>query len=131
MKSILSETNKLWGPSFLSKYCKFYIDFRNTEKNWVKIFRFWDNCISTSCIRHSLLMKENTWQYLDKQFQDFRNYEDRIFRVDFLAEWSKNITKKVPCRFKQSFGPFNMLPVHKCSDTRLLRDLSFPAFCSL
>ena len=27
------------------------------------------------------------WQYVKKQSQDFRNYYDRIFRVDFLSEW--------------------------------------------
>ena len=31
----------------------------------------------------------------------------------------------------QCFGPFNMLTVHKCSDTRLFGYLSHPAFCSL
>ena len=41
------------------------------------------------------------------------------------------MTKKVSRRFKQSFGPFNMLTVHKCSDTRPFRHLSNPAFFSL
>ena len=34
-------------------------------------------------------------------------------------------------KFKQSFGRFNMLTVHKCSDTGLSRHLSNPAFSSL
>ena len=31
----------------------------------------------------------------------------------------------------QCFWPFNMLTVHKCSDTRLFGHLSNPAFCNL
>ena len=36
--------------------------------------------------------------------------------------------KIVPCRFKQSFRPFDMLTVHKCSDMGLFTHLSNPAF---
>ena len=70
-------------------------------------------------------------QYVNKQPQDFRYYWKRVFLVDFFSEWSKNMRKLLPCRFKESFGLFNMLPVHKCSDTGLFRHLSNPAFCSL
>ena len=63
-------------------------------------------------------------QFIKKQSQDFRYYQDRIFRDDFLSEWSRNMTKILPCRFKQCFGPCNMLTVHKCSDTRVFRLLS-------
>ena len=41
------------------------------------------------------------------------------------------MTKILPCRFKQSFGPFNMLSVHKCPDTGLftyLSNLLFPVY---
>ena len=31
--------------------------------------------------------------------------------------------KILPCRFKQSFGPFNMFTVHKCSETGLFGHL--------
>ena len=41
------------------------------------------------------------------------------------------MTKRLPCRFRHSFGPFNMLTVHKFSDTGLYKHLSNPAFCSL
>ena len=43
----------------------------------------------------------------------------------------KKYEKILPRRFKQSFGPFNMLSVRKCSDTLLFRHLSNPAFRSL
>ena len=38
------------------------------------------------------------------------------------------MTKILPRRFKQCYGPFNMLTVHTCSDTGLFRHLSNPAF---
>ena len=41
----------------------------------------------------------------------------KLFAADFLSERSKTITQMLPCGFKQCFGPFNMLIVHKCSDT--------------
>ena len=41
------------------------------------------------------------------------------------------MTKRLPCRFKQSFGHFNMLTVHKCPDTGLFQYLSNPDICSL
>ena len=70
-------------------------------------------------------------QYVNKQSQDFRYYWIKFFRADFLLQWSKNMTKILPCRLMQCFGPFNMLSDHKCSDTRLFRHLNNPAFCSL
>ena len=63
--------------------------------------------------------------------EDFRYTKNRGFRADFLSELSKGMTNILPCRFRHSFGPFNMLTVHKCSDTRLFTDLSNPAFWSL
>ena len=71
------------------------------------------------------------WQYVNKQSLDFTYYENRPFRDDTLSEWSKNMTKTLPCRFKQSFEPFNMLTFHKCSDTGLLGHVINSNFCSL
>ena len=70
-------------------------------------------------------------QYVKKQSQDFRYYEKRFFGADFLSEWSKNMTKIFPWRSKKFFVHFNMLTVHKCSDTELFLHLSNPAFSSL
>ena len=58
-------------------------------------------------------------QYDHKQSQDFRYYQKWIFRADFLSKWSRNMTKILPCRFKQSCRPFNMLTIHKCSVSSL------------
>ena len=35
---VISEIQKLWGSSFFSKCSKFNLDFRNSAKNWEKIF---------------------------------------------------------------------------------------------
>ena len=43
----------------------------------------------------------------------------------------KKYRKILSCRFKQCFGPFNILAVHKCSDTGLFGHLNNPGFCSL
>ena len=134
MKSILSETNNLWGSSFFPKHLKFYVGFGNEEKNWENIFRFqiiafelvalntrfyWDRILFTG------------FPYVKKQSQHFRYYSDRTFQVHFLSEWSRNMTNILPLKFKQCFGVFNMLTSQKCSDTRLFRHLSNLAFCSL
>ena len=70
-------------------------------------------------------------QYVKKQSQDFIYYWNTDFGGHFFSEWSKTVTTILPCTFMQSFRPFNMLTVHKCSNTRLFRHLSNPAFCTL
>ena len=41
------------------------------------------------------------------------------------------MTKILPCRFKQTFGSFNMFTIRRCSDSELFRHLSNAAFSSL
>ena len=55
------ETNKIWGSSFFRKYSKLYVDFWNAEKNSKNVFRYLDNCIWIGCVKHSLLLRENTF----------------------------------------------------------------------
>ena len=43
----------------------------------------------------------------------------------------KKYEKNTVVQVKQSLGPFNMLTVHKCSDTGLFKDLNNPAFFTL
>ena len=43
---------------FFWKYSKFNADFKNAEKNWEKMFCFWDKCIWIICIHLSLLIRE-------------------------------------------------------------------------
>ena len=134
MQSIILEIINIWGSYFCSKYCKFYVNYGNAEKIEKIFFDFelfpfelvaldtlfyWETIHFTGC------------QYVNKQSQDFRYYQNRIFRADYLSEWPEKLTKIRLCRFKQCFVPFNMLAFLKCSDTGLCRHLSNPAFCSL
>ena len=52
---VISEIQKLWGSSFFSKYSKFNLLFGKAEKNWQKVFFFWDNCIWIAMVKLSLL----------------------------------------------------------------------------
>ena len=80
---------------------------------------YWDTILFIGC------------QFVKKKSQDFRYYWNSIFWADFFSSWSRNMTKLLTCRFKQCFGPFNMLSLHKGSGKQLFRQLSNPAFCSL
>ena len=70
-------------------------------------------------------------QYLKKQSQDFTYYYNKYFWADFFSQRSKNMTKILLCRLKQSRAPFNMLTLHRCSETQLFRKLSNTTFCTL
>ena len=134
MQSIVSETNNLWGSSFCPKYWKFDVDFGNGVKSSKNTFRFLDNSISIVAVNTRFYWERILFigcQCLNKQSQDFRYYKDRIFQAHFLSVWSINLTKILPCRFRQCLGAFNMLTVETFSDTGLFRPLSNPAFCSL
>ena len=131
---IILETKHLWGSRFFSKYFESYVDSGNAEKTSENIFWFWDNCIWIGCVKHSIYWEKILvirCQDVNKQSQDFRYYQKWIFRADFLWKWSRNMTKILSCRFKQSFGPFKMLTIYKCSVTRFFGHLINSAFCSL
>ena len=132
--SRILKTNNFEGSSFCSKYSKFYLDSGNPEKKSENILWFCDNSIWIGCLKHSLSLRAKLvigCQYVNKESQDLRYYWTGIFGGNFLSEWSKNMTNRLPCRFKQSFGPFNMFTVHTCSDTALFGHLSNPSFCGL
>ena len=42
---------------FFFEYSKFFIDFKNSAKNWEKVLCFWDNCISIGIVKLSLLRR--------------------------------------------------------------------------
>ena len=134
MQSIISETNQLWGSSFLQSIQSF-LKISELEKKIDKDFFdleiiafelvalntcfYWERIHVIGC------------QDLNTQSQNFRYYQDRIFGADFLSKLSINLTKLFSCWFKLCFGSFNMLTVHKCFDTRLFRHLSKRTFCCL
>ena len=129
---MISGNHQLWGSSFVSKCRKFYTGFRNAKKKIEKIFSILEISAFELVAWKTYFYRERIVvigsQYVNKQSQDFRYYWNLVFQTEVLSEWSKNMTKLLPCRFKQFFGPFNMLAVHKCSDTGLLMHLSNHAF---
>ena len=54
---VISEIQYLWGSSFFSKYLKFLVNFKNTAKNWEKVFCSWDNSIWIGIVKLSLLRR--------------------------------------------------------------------------
>ena len=46
---------------FVWKCSKFYLHFKNAEKNGEEVFPFRDNCIWIGCIKLSLLRREYLW----------------------------------------------------------------------
>ena len=56
-EAVISEAQDLWGSSLFSKYLKFILDFRNSAKNWEKVFCFWDNCVWIGIVKLSLLRR--------------------------------------------------------------------------
>ena len=125
MQCIISEKNNLWASCFDSKYSKFYVDSGNAGENGEDVFRLGDNCIWIGCVKHLLVIG---CQYVNKQYQNFKYYWNRVFKANFFSGWSKKRTKILSFRFTQCFGPFNVLTVHKCSVTVLSGYLSNPAF---
>ena len=131
MQCIISERNNLRGSFFFSNFMKILemqkkiqeilLEFEIIAFELVALDTcfYWERILVIGC------------QYVNKQSQDFSYYQDRISRADILSNWSKNMTKILPWRFKRSFGSFNMVTVHKCSDTRPFRHLSNPGICNL
>ena len=57
-ESVISQIYSLWGSSVFWKCSKFNVDYRNAEKNWEKVFCFWDNSIWIGCVKLSPLRGE-------------------------------------------------------------------------
>ena len=135
MQSIILEKKTLWGLSFFGKYWKFYVHFGNTEKIWENPFQLGYNCISTGCIKHSLLLRENIchrvsicWQTVSRfQILLRQNFVDLIFFHN-----DQKIGQKY-CHSDLSSVPDCLtcsLPISVLT-RRFFRHLSNPAFCRL
>ena len=135
MQSIISEVHQLWGSSLFSKCSKFDAACGNAERNWANLFSFRDKWFWIGCVKNSLFTEREYSSLgvnmLTNSLKNSDTTKIEFFQTEVLSEWSKNITKLLPCRFKQCFAPFNMLNFHKCSDRVRFRHLSNHAFCSL
>ena len=112
-ESVTWEIQNLWGSSFFSKYLKYNLDFQNTVTNWVKVFRFWDNCIWIGIVKLSLWEQDTCHRQpmCYKKFQDLACQSQRLFLTKLPWYWSMNMKKPLWSRFKQCLGTFTMLLV--------------------
>ena len=123
---IISETQKLWGSSFFSKYSKFKLDFKNWARNWEKVYfrrkllRNWYRYIAS--IRNRALFIAS--QYVNKQTQNLACQQERIFRTQLTWQWPVNMIEVMWCIFQQCLGTFTMLLLEGSSETGLFRHLS-------
>ena len=56
---VILEIHRLWRSSFFWKCSKFNVYFQNGEKNWEKVFCFWNNSIWIGCVILSLLRRKH------------------------------------------------------------------------
>ena len=132
MLSIISKTNNFRGTFFVSKYSECYVDSEKVEKIQ-KMFLYLNIIAFELVVLNTLFYWGRILvigcQYVNKQSQNF-DAITQSFSSWFFSEWSKNMTKRLPCRFMQCFGPFNMLTLDKCSEMWLFGHLSNSAFCN-
>ena len=81
---------------FFSKYSKFYVDSRNGAKNSENIF-FWNNSIRIGCVRHLLLLRENTCHRVSVCEQTVSRFQILLkqnfsswFRFRVIKKYEKN-----------------------------------------
>ena len=86
-----------------------------------------------NCLRQTLIFTEREYfslgvNILTNRLKVSHTNETKLFELISFQRYQKNMTKILPRRFKRSFAPFNILTVHKCSETRLFRSVSNPVF---
>ena len=119
---------------FFFKMFKIWRRFQKFWKKLRKIFFFGDNSLWIGSVKHSLLPRENTCHRESTCYQRVSRFQI-LLRQNFsnrnYFKVTKTMSKLLPSRFGQCFGPFNMLTLQKCSDAGFFRNLSNHAFCSL
>ena len=61
MESVTSKIHQLWGLSFFWKCSKYYLHFKNADKNWENVFTSRGNCIWIAYFKLSLPRREYFW----------------------------------------------------------------------
>ena len=67
--------------TFLRKSWKFNTDLKRAEKNWQKIFCFWEKCLWIVCIELSLLMREYLLSEVNVLRKGLKNFH--VSKSDF------------------------------------------------
>ena len=129
-ESVISGLPNLCGSSFFSKCSKFRLEYKNAEKNWENDFYFWDNCISSVIVKLSLLRSGylSLASNLLTSSRKIWHANKRLFPTQLPWQWSIMMIKVLWCWFQQCLGPFTMLLVQGCFETRLFRHLSNHVF---
>ena len=79
--------------NFFLEYCKLYVDSVNAAKNWENIFWFWDNCIWIGGVRHSLLVRKNTFHLVLICLQNVRRFQI-LLKQNFSSWFHFRVIKK-------------------------------------
>ena len=81
---------------FFWKYFKFYVDPWNSAKNWENFFLFGNSCISLGCVKHLLLLRENTFHRVSISWKTVSTFQI-LLKHKFLSWFSlgeiKNFVK--------------------------------------
>ena len=124
LESVISEIHRPLGWSFFANCSKFNVDFRNVEKNWEKVFCFWDNSIWIDCIMLSLLRREHSpsvVNVLRNSLKILHSTKTNFFYIELCSQWSINMVIVPSSWLQQCLCPFTMLLVEVSSETGFFR----------
>ena len=125
---------QLWGSSFIWACLKFNIDFKDAEKNWEKVYWFFDKWIWLACVK-LLLFRRKYLSSAANVLTTVRRFCTSLRRtfpnsIAFTLI-NKSGIKVLASTFQRCFGPFTMWLVERSSQTRLFRNFSYHVFRSL
>ena len=72
---------------FCLEIIKLNVDFRNSEKNWEKVFCFWDNSIWIGCVKLFLLRREylsSAFNVLANSLKNFHSTKRNFFQFIYV-----------------------------------------------
>ena len=126
-ESVNSEIQNLWGSSFVSKYWKFNLDFKNEDKNLKEVFCFWGNCIWTGIVKSFLLRTgyfSSADNVLTSSTKDLHVNKRDFFQLNWLDKdqwiWSRwfdadfnNAWARLPCCLLKGLLKLDLLVIYQ------------------
>ena len=105
--------------TFLRKSWKFNTDLKRAEKNWEKIFCFWEKCLWIVCIELSLLIREYLSSAVNVLTKSLKTFH--VTKSDFCNSITftmiNQYDKALSLRLNHCFGPSTMSSVEGSSQT--------------
>ena len=114
---------KSMRSSFVSKYLKLHLDFKNAAKNSGKVFCYLDNCIWIGIVKLSLFRTFHWEPMCEEALPRFCMSIREIFPAQLTFQRSMNMIKVLWRWFQKWLGTFTMLVVEGYSETFLFRHL--------